>query len=459
MYIVDATGDAWVWDNTIPAFENAGPIVGPQGEQGVAGPAGPTGPAGADGQQGIAGPTAVSADANNTSKLGTDGLLFTPAPDLTGYVPRTGGDMTGQLNFKGDGAVSFQFDNGFNFQGLSQSSALRYGTKSVLGFTENDVVAAVPMRILNAPVTDEHATNKKYVDEKFAEGAYLPLAGGTLTGMLGFTGSGTQPLRFGSEPTGNYNLTMLASEGGMQWQFNSDPLFLWNKTSLNAQKPLILAAAPTTDLGAANKKYVDDKVAAGGVSYTLPTASATVLGGVKIGSGLAIDANGVVSASGGTSGLPTTGGTMTGTIASPIATPMSFMNNYSLFSQNGGVSFRFGAADLIAFSSVGIINYKPMTTPASGIGVQFGSGGGYLSKGGSAGIGAYIGGALRWTFDSTGHTSTVPIKLPADPVDLLHAAPKQYVDGKPTIVSIPTGGTAPDASQYPNNTLLVEYTA
>jgi hypothetical protein len=239
--------------------------------------------------------------------------------------------MTGQLNFKGDGVVSFQFDNGFNFYGLLTSTALRSGSKSLLGFTENDVVAAVPLRIITAPVTDEHA---------------------------------------------------------------------------------------------ANKKYVDDKVAAGG---------------------------------GNTSGLPTTGGTMSGTIASPIATPMSFMNTYSLFSANGGVSFRFGATDLIAFSSTGIINYKGMTTPASGIGVQFGSGGGYLSKGGSNGIGAYIGGQLRWTFGATEHMSTLPIAVSAEATAVNHLVTKSYVDNKPTIVSMPAGGTAPDASLYPNNTLLVEY--
>lgn len=37
----------------------------------------------------------------------------------------------------------------------------------------------------------------------------------------------------------------------------------------------------------------------GGESYTLPTASATTLGGVKVGSGLSIDGNGVLSAGGG----------------------------------------------------------------------------------------------------------------------------------------------------------------
>ena len=37
----------------------------------------------------------------------------------------------------------------------------------------------------------------------------------------------------------------------------------------------------------------------GGEPYVLPTASATVKGGIKIGSGLTIDENGVLSATGG----------------------------------------------------------------------------------------------------------------------------------------------------------------
>ena len=47
-------------------------------------------------------------------------------------------------------------------------------------------------------------------------------------------------------------------------------------------------------------KWVGSDTAGGG--YTLPTASATTLGGIKIGSGLSIDGNGVVTASGGGGG-------------------------------------------------------------------------------------------------------------------------------------------------------------
>jgi Collagen triple helix repeat (20 copies) len=50
---------------------------GPKGDKGDAGTAGTTGP---QGPTGPAGPTAVSANAGNQAKLGTDNLIFVPAP-------------------------------------------------------------------------------------------------------------------------------------------------------------------------------------------------------------------------------------------------------------------------------------------------------------------------------------------------------------------------------------------
>jgi len=244
-YIIDATGDAWVWSDTSAAFVNAGPIVGPTGPQGAEGPAGATGPQGA---QGPAGPTAVSADANNTAKLGTDGLVYVGAQ----------------------------------------------------------------------------------------AGAYLPLAGGTMTGPI-----------------------------------------------------------------------------------TMPA--------------------GIV---------------------------MNYANTYSMFTATGGVSFRFGATDLMAFSSSAVYSYKPLITAATGVGVQFGTGGAYMSKV-STGIGVYVSGALKWTFDGTTHTSMNPIALPGMPTATSHATTKQYVDDAiaaiqapagATIVSIADGATEPAASGYPEGALLVRYT-
>jgi hypothetical protein len=63
--IVEATGDAWVWDAdaTPPAWVNVGPIRGPTGPAGSAGPAGANGaagPPGPPGEQGDPGPQGIS---------------------------------------------------------------------------------------------------------------------------------------------------------------------------------------------------------------------------------------------------------------------------------------------------------------------------------------------------------------------------------------------------------------
>lgn len=77
-------------DSTVPGPQ--GP-AGPKGDTGATGPAGadstvpgPAGPAGAQGPKGDtgatgpAGPTAVSTDSGNTTRLGTDGKVYTPRP-------------------------------------------------------------------------------------------------------------------------------------------------------------------------------------------------------------------------------------------------------------------------------------------------------------------------------------------------------------------------------------------
>jgi hypothetical protein len=244
--------------------------------------------------------------------------------------------MTGPINVKGDGAVAFMMDNGFNFQALAQSTALRFGTVSVIGFNQDEVVAAVPFRLVAAPTTDMQVANKKYVDDKVAAGggatgAYLPLAGGTMTGGI-----------------------------------------------------------------------------------TLPT---TVQG--------------------------LTFGTST----------------YNVFGASGGIAMRYGTANIANFTATGATFFQKITTPATGVGLEFGSGGGYFAKVGT-GFGLYAGGQQRMAVNDVLHTSSVPIKLPADPAEPLHAATKQYVDSKAgaTIVSVADGATEPTASSYPEGALLVRYT-
>nr|DAW40485.1 MAG TPA: Tail needle protein [Bacteriophage sp.] len=98
-------------------------------------------------------------------------------------------------------------------------------------------------------------------------------------------------------------------------------------------------ATPTDDADAATKKYVDDKVS--GAEYKLPIAGPTKLGGVKVGSGLNITADGTLSATGGGGGvgdyLPLAGGTMSGDIVMSDGTNINFDQSGSIYNDNDSV--------------------------------------------------------------------------------------------------------------------------
>lgn len=68
-------------------------------------------------------------------------------------------------------------------------------------------------------------------------------------------------------------------------------------TTVNVQNHRVTGVAtPTEDSDAANKQYVDEHA---GSTYELPKASATTLGGVKVGANLTITEDGVLNATGG----------------------------------------------------------------------------------------------------------------------------------------------------------------
>ena len=164
----------------------------------------------------------------------------------------------------------------------------------------------------------------------------------------------------------------------------------------------------------------------------LPISTATVLGGVKVGAGLAVTADGVLSASGGGGAfLPLAGGTMTGTITVPSGSVALAVNgtNYNMLGGSGGVAFRSGTTNISNHTATEVVNYVPLTTPGTGIGVRFGSGGPSLSKSG------------------TTIASSAPITVAAAPAADTELANKAYVDsvagtGGGSSVANPVNGSA-----------------
>lgn len=246
----------------------------------------------------LCGPTAVSTDAGNSSRLGSDGLLFTPTPAASVLPVAT----------------------------ASQLGGIKIG--SGLSIDATGVVTA-----------------------SGGTGAYLPLAGGTLTGDIVFPSNGATGLKFGTAAT---RMSLHGGVNQIYVTYGAANVIWFGSAQLQAYVPVLLPGDPTTALHAAPKRYVDAKVAAV-PAYTLPAASASVLGGIKIGSGLTIDANGVVSTSVSGSYLDKRGDAMSGPLRfSPTASPSTFngvdaylyqhsSNSNLHLAMPGGRAFVFGA--------------------------------------------------------------------------------------------------------------------
>lgn len=129
-----------------------------------------------------------------------------------------------------------------------------------------------------------------------------------LTGTdLAITSTGTLTLN----PTGKIvlgtpaKLTITGGTNGQVLTTNGSGTLSWTTVASSYTLP----AATVSTLGGvrigANIAVASDGTISTNAPYSLPTASATVLGGVKVGDGLAIDGAGVLSATGSSSSTPT----------------------------------------------------------------------------------------------------------------------------------------------------------
>lgn len=204
-------------------------------------------------------------------------------------INRANGDTAGIVENSAD--ITFIDGQGTVVQAGKVKNALTFGAKTFDGSSAQTLLLS---DLGGLSITD--ATN-----------TYLPLTGGTLTGGLVAPDFNTQTNNNGTY----YNLSIgynsssnlgnfIKSDSMSDTVAKGEPLtisatsvkFIGNDNTSNIQ--LKGLAAPTEDTDAANKKYVDDHSS----SYTLPVATASVLGGVKASTAvdqISIDANGLMT--------------------------------------------------------------------------------------------------------------------------------------------------------------------
>lgn len=204
-------------------------------------------------------------------------------------INRANGDTAGIVENSAD--ITFIDGQGTVVQAGKVKNALTFGAKTFDGSSAQTLLLS---DLGGLSITD--ATN-----------TYLPLTGGTLTGGLVAPDFNTQTNNNGTY----YNLSIgynsspnlgnfIKSDSMNDTVAKGEPLtisatsvkFVGNDNTSNIQ--LKGLAAPTEDTDAANKKYVDDHSS----SYTLPVATASVLGGVKASTAvdqINIDANGLMT--------------------------------------------------------------------------------------------------------------------------------------------------------------------
>jgi hypothetical protein len=299
LYVVSTPEPArgFVWDDTKAAWQDSGPVQGPQGvagpqgtqgiqgEPGVAGPKGDsvTGPAGPQGEVGPAGPTAiatatvlggvkigsgitVTADGTISASAGSDYVLPKASAAILGgikigtglaidangvctaslagnYVSKAGDVMNGPLRYAPNaGPAGFNGTDVYTYYDGSYYRLYMPGGKQA--FVAAPDTAVVQFLGANpqtpfTPADDKDLTNKKYVDGAVSGStAFLKTTGGTMTGTI-VAPTAVNTMTWAT----TYNI--FGSSGGVAFRNNNSNLLLVTTTSVAAVVLLEVRATGT----------------------------------------------------------------------------------------------------------------------------------------------------------------------------------------------------------------------
>ncbi|MCP9891790.1 hypothetical protein KBY57_12115 [Cyanobium sp. Aljojuca 7D2] len=220
--------------------------------------------------QGPAGPSAVSADAGNSARLGSDGKVYVGASSYTLPIAqasslgglKVGTPVAGKYasGVAADGTIQWSTasatgsplrlpptDMGSGFNGIDaywyQDTAnvvrlqLPSGHNGILIAGDGQQTFSKIPLCGTAPTADNHLANKAYVDSKTAAGTYLPLAGGTMTGGI------TLPTTIASFSYGSTGYNWFGGSSGVALRSNTTNL--WTTTSANTTFNQTIVAQPT----------------------------------------------------------------------------------------------------------------------------------------------------------------------------------------------------------------------
>lgn len=195
--------------------------------------------------------------------------------DLSGYLPLTGGTLTGGLTMETNQNFMIKDNSGTETFRIQANGFCR--TTDLFRSNRDDGGPGLQCRVggtLNAEIRcDGRATFKssvkkdgkelateEYVNSATQTGNYLPLSGGTLTGTLISNATTNQRLNFLSN--GSSNNCDISRNGDWQISMQDGKIKFGVTADMNSQK-IVNVAPCTNNNDAANKKYVDDKMSGG----------------------------------------------------------------------------------------------------------------------------------------------------------------------------------------------------